>query len=115
MRTALAGCAASVVASFVLAGGILSGKYGQGAAGRMSDEIADPRFADAVRVATRLRELADRWGLAPATLALAFAQASPGVATVLFGATTPAQVAENVRAAAPLDGELLAELRAVRA
>jgi aryl-alcohol dehydrogenase-like predicted oxidoreductase len=115
MRTALAGCAASVVASFVLAGGILSGKYARGGAGRMDEEVADPRFAATVRVAEQLRGLADRSGVAPATLAMAFAYSSPGVATVLFGATTPEQVAENVRAATPLDAALLSELRALAA
>jgi L-glyceraldehyde 3-phosphate reductase len=115
MRAALAGCRASVVASFVLAGGILTGKYAAGARGRMSEEIGDPRLAGAVRVAGRLRELAERSGVPPATLAMAFAHTSPGVATVLFGATAPEQVAENLRAAEPLDGELLTELRALRA
>jgi aryl-alcohol dehydrogenase-like predicted oxidoreductase len=109
MRTALAACAASVVASFTLAGGILSGKYARGASGRMDDELADPRFAEAIRVAERLRELAGRHGTTPAALALAFAYRSPGVATVLFGATTPEQVDENLRAA-ELDPALLAGL-----
>ncbi len=109
MRTALAGCAAAVVASFVLAGGILSGKYGRGEGGRMADEIADPRFAEAVRVAERLRAVGDAHGTTPAALATAFAYRSPGVATVLFGATTPEQVAENVRAA-ELDPALVAAL-----
>ena len=44
---------------------------------------------------------------------MAFAVHAPGVATVLFGATTPEQIAENVRAAAPLDAERLAALRAL--
>ncbi len=99
MQAALAACGASVVASFVLAGGILSGKYAHGGSGRMSEEIADPRFADARRVAERLHELAQERGTTPAALAMAFAYTRPGVATVLFGATTPEQVAENVRAA----------------
>src|SRR3954453_3931549 len=111
MRTALAGCQASVVASFVLAGGILSGKYARGERGRMAGEEQDPRFAGAHRVAERLRELADEWGIAPATLAMAFAVRRPGVATVLFGATRPEQVAENVRALAPLNDTLLAAVR----
>ena len=100
MRTALAGCQASVVASFVLAGGILSGKYADGADGRMRAEVADPRFAEAVRVAERLRGLAAEHGTTAAALAMAFAYRSPGVASVLFGATTPEQVAENLRAVA---------------
>jgi aryl-alcohol dehydrogenase-like predicted oxidoreductase len=104
-----------VVASFVLAGGLLTGKYARGGSGRMSEEVADPRFAGALRVAERLHRLAERSGVAPATLAMAFAFSSAGVATVLFGATTPEQVAENVRAAEPLDDGLLAELRAIAA
>jgi aryl-alcohol dehydrogenase-like predicted oxidoreductase len=109
MRTALAGCTASVVASFVLAGGILSGKYARGASGRMDGELADPRFAEAVRVAARLEAAAEAHGTTPAALAVAFAYHSPGVATVLFGATTPEQVHENLRAA-ELDPALLADL-----
>jgi aryl-alcohol dehydrogenase-like predicted oxidoreductase len=109
MRTALASCAASVVASFALAGGILSGKYARGASGRMDGELADPSFAEAIRVAERLREVADRHDTTPAALAMAFAYRSPGVATVLFGATTPEQVDENLRAAA-LDPALAAAL-----
>jgi aryl-alcohol dehydrogenase-like predicted oxidoreductase len=99
MQAALAACGAGVVASFVLAGGILSGKYAHGGSGRMTDEVADPRFADARRVAERLHELAQERGTTPAALAMAFAYTRSGVATVLFGATTPEQVAENVRAA----------------
>jgi aryl-alcohol dehydrogenase-like predicted oxidoreductase len=110
MQVALAGCGASVVASFVLAGGILSGKYAHGGSGRMSQEVAGPRFAAARQVAERLGELAERSGTAPATLAMAFAATRPGVATVLFGATTPGQVAENLRSAEPLEPALLAEL-----
>jgi L-glyceraldehyde 3-phosphate reductase len=113
MRTALASCQASVVASFVLAGGILSGKYAGGGRGRMDDEKQEPRFAGAHRVAERLRALSGEWGIAPATLAMAFALRSPGVATVLFGATRPEQVAENLRALEPLEDARLAELRAI--
>jgi L-glyceraldehyde 3-phosphate reductase len=112
-RAALASCRASVVASFVLAGGILSGKYARGEGGRMSGELAEPRLAGAVRTAERLQALAAEWGLPPATLAMAFAFHSPGVASVLFGATTPEQIAENLRAAEPLDAERLAQLRAL--
>jgi aryl-alcohol dehydrogenase-like predicted oxidoreductase len=111
MRTALASCQASVVASFVLAGGILSGKYARGEHGRMDAEQDNPRFAGARRVADLLWTLADDWGTPPATLAMAFALHSPGVATVLFGATRPEQIAENLRALEPLDDALLAALR----
>ena len=52
----------------------------------------------------------------PAMLAIAFAMANERVATVLFGATTPEQVAENARAIEVLDrldAASLAELRAI--
>ena len=42
--------------------------------------------------------LADEVGESPATLALAFALANPVVASLLFGATRPEQIADNVRA-----------------
>jgi aryl-alcohol dehydrogenase-like predicted oxidoreductase len=113
MRTALASCQASVVASFVLAGGILTGKYARGERGRMDAEGDDPRFAAAHRAADRLRTLAEDWDTSPATLAMAFALRSPGVATVLFGATRPEQIAENLRALEPLDDARVAELRAI--
>jgi aryl-alcohol dehydrogenase-like predicted oxidoreductase len=114
MRTALASCQASVVASFVLAGGILSGKYARGEHGRMDAEQDNPRFAAARRVAEQLRSLADEWGTSPATLAMVFALRSPGVGTVLFGATRPEQIAQNLRALEPLDDARLAALRDVR-
>jgi aryl-alcohol dehydrogenase-like predicted oxidoreductase len=96
----------------VLAGGILSGKYLRGEGGRMDDELDDPRVAGAVALAGRLSALAQERGVAPATLAMAFALHSPGVATVLFGATRPEQVAENLRAL-ELGSDVLAQLRSL--
>jgi aryl-alcohol dehydrogenase-like predicted oxidoreductase len=45
-----------------------------------------------------VRALAEELGHSPAALAIAFALAHPRVATVLFGATSPEQIADNVRA-----------------
>jgi aryl-alcohol dehydrogenase-like predicted oxidoreductase len=88
-----------VVASYVLAGGILTGKYrSPGAAGRMADQLDAPQWEEAVAVADELRARAADEGTSAAALAIAFALSNPGVATVLFGATTPEQVRENVRA-----------------
>jgi L-glyceraldehyde 3-phosphate reductase len=99
MKEALALCGASVVASFVLAGGILTGKYLEpGATGRMAGELDSPRWEDAIAVADELRARAAEEGTTPAALAIAFARSNPDVATVLFGATTPEQVRENARA-----------------
>jgi aryl-alcohol dehydrogenase-like predicted oxidoreductase len=117
MEEALASCGAAVVASFVLAGGVLSGKYREpDAAGRMAGQLDDPRFAAALSVARRLDQLAAEWGTTAAALAIAFTLAHPRVATVLHGATRPEHVSENVRAVELLDrlsAEQLDELRAL--
>jgi aryl-alcohol dehydrogenase-like predicted oxidoreductase len=76
-----------VVASFVLAGGALTGKY-PGATGRLSREIDNPRYAAALQEAERLKAS----GIDPTAAAIEFAVRAPRVATVLVGATSPAQV-----------------------
>jgi aryl-alcohol dehydrogenase-like predicted oxidoreductase len=100
MTQALTLCGASVVASYVLAGGILSGKYLEpGASGRMADQLDAPEWEEAIAVADELHARATSEGTSAAALAIAFALSNPDVATVLFGATTPEQVRENVLAA----------------
>ena len=89
---------AGVVASFVMAGGVLTGKYDAGGTGRATGDIDTPLFAAARQWGVRLRAAADGLGVSPGALAIAFALANPAVASVLFGATTPAQIAENVTA-----------------
>jgi L-glyceraldehyde 3-phosphate reductase len=99
MQEALAACGAPVVASYVLAGGVLTGKYDQDpAAGRAAGTLDQPRVAPAVAAARAVVAMAGRLGTSPATLAVAFALLEPSVATVLFGATRPAQVHANVAA-----------------
>jgi aryl-alcohol dehydrogenase-like predicted oxidoreductase len=117
MLAALSSCGARVVASWVLAGGVLTGKYAaSGASGRMVGGLDEPRVRPALAAVERLRALAAEAGTTPAALAIAFALARPEVATVLFGATSPEQVTENVRAVdvlAGLDEARLAELRGI--
>ncbi len=117
MATALQAGGIGVVASFCLAGGVLSGKYrSAGAAGRAAGTLDQPRVAPAVSVAGELAALAGRLGTTAAALALAFPLASPAVASVLFGATSPEQVRENCAAISVLDGladEDIAALRGV--
>ena len=114
---ALDASGAAVVASFVLHGGVLTGKYSTAsAAGRMTDELDDPELQPVLNAARSLEALAARLGTTAAALAIAFALANTRVATVLFGATTPEQVAENARAVALLEQlgpTTLAELRAI--
>ncbi len=98
MSAALEASGAGVVASFVMAGGVLTGKYDAGQTGRATPEIADPRVAAAREYGGRVRALALELGTSPAALAIAFALANPAVTSVLFGATSGAQIEENAAA-----------------
>jgi L-glyceraldehyde 3-phosphate reductase len=114
---ALRSAGANVVASFVLGGGALTGKYAApGAGGRLAGSLQERRYADALAASVALGELAARIGEPPAPVAITFALLNPNVASVLFGATQPAQVRENVLAAelmSTLDAETVAELRKI--
>jgi len=118
MVDALEACQASVVASYTLAGGILTGKYAAGETGRMAGELDEERWHPAREAAAALREDAAELGATPAQLALAFALANPDTATVLCGATRPEQVADNAAATrllGRLDAHQIARLRGVGA
>ena len=108
---------AAVVASFVLSGGILTAKYRESsAAGRMAGELGRPDWEPARQAADGLSTLAEELDTTAAALAIAFAVANPRVSSVLFGATTPEQVAENTAAVELLDRLTpanLADLRAI--
>jgi aryl-alcohol dehydrogenase-like predicted oxidoreductase len=108
---------AGVVASFVLAGGVLSGKYVDPAAsGRMRELLDNPEARPFLAAASGLRALAAELETSAAALALAFALANERVSSALFGATSPAQVAENIEAAdlvAQLSNAELDRLRAL--
>ena len=105
----------SVVASAVLAGGVLSGKYRAGAGeGRLKRGVDSPQLAPAVQAAEELAALADELGATPAALAVAFALSNPSVASVLFGATSAEQIEQNVRALDVLVVATDAQLDALR-
>lgn len=89
----------AIVASYTLAGGVLTGKYDQDpGAGRASGTLTSPRLASAVAAGRQLTTLARETGRDPATLAMAFALLNPSVTAVLFGATRPEQVTANFTA-----------------
>ena len=93
---ALSVSGAAVVASYTLAGGVLTGKYASSStSGRMAPELADPELEPALQTGNALRALAAKLETTPAALAIAFALEANRVATVLFGATSPAQVVET--------------------
>jgi aryl-alcohol dehydrogenase-like predicted oxidoreductase len=111
---ALREAGASVVSSYTLAGGTLTGKYAAGEAGRMAGAHDDPAWQHAFRTGEELRAFAAERGESPAALAIAFALANPIVASVLFGATRAEQIAQNLEAVDVLErlsGEELTELR----
>jgi aryl-alcohol dehydrogenase-like predicted oxidoreductase len=114
---ALDAAGAGVIASFCLAGGVLTGKYRSGsAAGRAAGTLTDPRVAAAVAAAEELASLASRLDTTAAALALAFPLTNPAVTSVLFGATSAEQVQANCAAISLLDrlGPAdLAELRRI--
>jgi aryl-alcohol dehydrogenase-like predicted oxidoreductase len=119
MVAALQDAGASAVASYTLAGGTLTGKYADlHAAGRMSHARDDPSWRDAFQAGEELAALAREFGEKPAALAIAFALANPLVASVLFGATSPPQIDENLGALdvlARLTGDELSQLQAIGA
>jgi aryl-alcohol dehydrogenase-like predicted oxidoreductase len=98
MTAALEASGAGLVASYVMAGGVLTGKYDAGGSGRATGQLDDSRYRTARDLGRRIRSLAGEAGVSPAALAIAFALAHPATASVLFGATTPGQIAENVAA-----------------
>jgi aryl-alcohol dehydrogenase-like predicted oxidoreductase len=106
-----------VVASMSLWYGALTGKYSRPAAsGRLADELESPQLRAALDAVEPLQALAARLDTTPAALAIAFALANEHVASVLFGATRPDQIVENVAAAevlARLSDADLDELRAI--
>jgi aryl-alcohol dehydrogenase-like predicted oxidoreductase len=104
MTRVLDAAGAAVIASFCLAGGVLTGKYRSGpAAGRAAGTLSDPRVAAAVAAAGELASLASSLQTTAAALAIAFPLTSPAVASVLFGATSPEQVHANCAAISLLE------------
>jgi L-glyceraldehyde 3-phosphate reductase len=91
----------AIVASYALAGGVLTGKYeGNPAAGRAAGSLDRPPVAAAAAAGRQLAELARATGRDAAQLAMAFALLNPSVTAVLFGATRPWQVTANLGALA---------------
>ncbi len=107
----------AIVASYALAGGVLTGKYtADPQAGRAAGQLDRPPYAAAMVAARQLAELAGDLGRSPAQLAMAFVLLNPSVTTLLFGATSPEQVAANagaLRVAAELTPDEVNRLRAI--
>jgi L-glyceraldehyde 3-phosphate reductase len=114
MEAALEVTGASLVPSASLAGGALTGKYGEGGRGRLRAEPDSPRRRREFALGAALREPARRLQTTPATLAIAFTLVHPRTAATLVGATAPAQIdaaLEAVSLAERLTAEDVAQLR----
>ncbi len=93
----------SLVASYVLAGGMLTGKYALGDDGRAT--VDDSSYASAAKqFAAEVVALSERWEVPPAHVAFAYAFQHPNLASVVFGATNSVQVDENVAAWSTFEG-----------
>ena len=108
-----------VVPYFPLASGLLTGKYRRGQEFPEGSRLAASKYFAAVatddnfRYVERLQAWAEERGHTILELAFAWLLAQDGVASVIAGATSPAQVAANVAAAGwALDRRDLAELPA---
>ena len=106
----------AIVASYTLAGGILTGKYDKDPqAGRAAGTLERPQWAAAVAAGRELAAFANETGRDPANLAMAFALLNPAVAAVLFGATRPEQVNANLGALTVADSLSAGERRRLTA
>lgn len=100
-----------------LGGGLLSGKYAAGETGRLTeDDRYAARYGQAwMHAAARaLSEVAAEVGQHPATLAVAWAMAHPGVTAPIISARSLAQLGPSLDALdLTLDADLLARLTAL--
>lgn len=105
-----------------LGGGMLTGKYQRGVPAPQGTRMAaSPRAAEVLSnrnydLTEAVARFAAQRGITPAAVALGWLAAHPEVASVIAGATTPEQVAANVRATGwePSE-EDMAELNRIRA
>jgi aryl-alcohol dehydrogenase-like predicted oxidoreductase len=96
-----------LVASYVLAGGALTGRYKRGEPGAVNSQ--------AMSLAGAVESLAVEWDVPASHVAFAYAFLHPSLASVLFGASTATQLDENVGAWTTFEQLDDAQLAAVRA
>jgi L-glyceraldehyde 3-phosphate reductase len=109
-----------LIPSFALQGGILTGKYNAtqnpASVRQNADKIEALRSDGTLEKVACFTKLAESVGYSTTQLAFAFCLNHPHVSSVLFGATSVAQVNENVSAVgvqAELDHDLLERMRAI--
>jgi aryl-alcohol dehydrogenase-like predicted oxidoreductase len=118
MERVLGDAGMGLVASYVLAGGTLTGKYLEADATGRAVEDHSTAIAEGKQRAAAVVALAEEWGVTPANLAFCFALAHPRLSSVLFGSTSAAQVRANVASLDvfnSLDADQLARLHQLAA
>ncbi len=110
----------SLVASFCLHGGILTGKYSnpdsQPSRRFSAEQIGKLKETGLLKRAAQYVEIATEAGCTPASLAYAYCLRHPHVGSVLFGATSAAQIEDNLAALDAvrlIDDELIERLHAL--
>jgi len=106
-----------------MAQGVLSGKYlpgqpppegSRGADDRVNKQVKDYLTDEKLQKAQAFKQLAEKHGMLPSNLALAFCLQNPHVAAVLVGARTKEQLKENLKAVdLAVSPEVLRELDAM--
>ncbi|MBT2765400.1 aldo/keto reductase [Paenibacillus sp. ISL-20] len=92
-----------IIPYFPLAGGILTGKYGQGASTPSGSRAeTDPNFNSFLedrnlKLAQQVSQLAAEHGHSPSALSLAWLMNRPAVSTVIVGATKTEQLEDNLK------------------
>lgn len=117
MRAAFERGPISLVASYVLAGGTLTGKYLGSAEGRAAGDRS-PLMVRGKSLAADVVATAGEWDLPPAHVAFAYAFLHPNLASIVFGARSEQQTKTNVLAYesfTKLDGDQLDTVRALAA
>lgn len=87
----------SLVASYVLAGGTLTGKYLGSSEGRAAND-GSPLMTRGKSLAADVVATADEWDVPPAHVAFAYAFLHPNLASIVFGARSEQQLKTNVLA-----------------
>jgi len=87
-----------LVASHVLAGGTLTGKYLRGESGRATHDQANEIASKGKQLAIELSKASEALHISSTHLALSFALGNPVLSSLLFGSSSVEQLQENIEA-----------------
>ena len=87
-----------LVASYVLAGGTLTGKYASAGATGRAEADESPLMAKGRERGAAVSALAEQWGVPASHVAFAHAFRHPNLASIVFGARSAEQLESNVAA-----------------